>query len=436
MPVYFEYALKASLCLAIVFLFYHLLLKQLTWYTWNRFFLLVFSALSFIVPFINVNRFIGTRQLEFVPLADYLPDLTHKIPVNLTADNAAFNYWQPLSALYIFISVLLFVRLIIQVLSIWKIKSTSTLTLCSNVEVYQVPKPVLPFSFLNSIFINKHNYSNTELQEIIDHEQVHVRQKHTIDVLITELICIINWYNPFAWLIKKAVRENLEFIADDAVIQKGFDKKDYQYLLLKVTGIVPASIASTFTFTSLKNRIRMMNKTKTGRLHLLKFAFVIPLVTLLLFAFRNKQDAYKNVSSPGTAITKTYILSSLTYAVPDKKVEAEIKKDQRNCLLKPGQPLNFDMVFNEKTRLMIFLEKNGHTNIDPHAITFMIDTTLGNNSFSIQVNINLIQKGLSNSKVASPTEDSKISTQINPEEKLISSADDRVIQSHSLNIQQ
>ena len=135
-----------------------------------------------------------------------------------------------------------------------------------------------------------------------------------------------------------------------------------------------------------------MNKTKTGKLHLLKFALVIPLVILLLLAFRSKQDVSKPASLDKITMTKTYILGSLTYDVPDKKVEAEVKKEKENCLLKTGQALNLDMVFNEKTRLMNLLEKNGHTNIGPHAITFMIDTTLGSNSFSIQVNINLIKE--------------------------------------------
>ena len=288
MPVYFEHALKASICLAVIFLFYHLLLKQITWYKWNRFFLLIFSTFSFSVPFINLNVLTKAKQLELIPFVNFLPNIiNNKIEPDFVNSNNAFNYWQLLSVLYIFIGLILFIRLLIQILSIEKIKSKATpaLTINGEIEIYHLSKPVLPFSFLNSIFINKNNYSDSELQEIIDHERVHVQQKHTVDVLVTELICIVNWYNPFAWLIKKAVRENLEFIADDAVIKNGFDKKNYQYLLLKVTGIVPSSIASSFKFTSLKSRIRMMNKTKTGRLHLLKFALVVPVVAILLLAF-------------------------------------------------------------------------------------------------------------------------------------------------------
>ena len=434
MPVYFEYALKASLCLAIIFLFYHLLLKQITWYTWNRFFLLIFSGFSFIVPFININVFVKTKQPELISFINFLPNIVHnKTSSGFINSNTTFNYWQTLSALYIFIGLILFVRLLIQILSIKKIKSKATpLTLDSEIEIYHVQKPVLPFSFLNSIFINKNNYSDHELQEIIDHERVHVQQKHTIDVLVSELICIINWYNPFAWFIKKAIRENLEFIADNAVLQKGFDRKNYQYLLLKVTGSVPSSIASSFKFTSLKSRIRMMNKTKTGRLHLLKFALLIPLVTLLLLAFRNKHEAENHASKEQNTVTKTYILSSLTYSVSDKKAEVAVKKEKENCLLRTGEALSLDKVFNEKTRLKSLLERNGYNNIGAHAITFMIDTTLGNNSFSIQVNINVAKDELSERK-EEVGNNNKISFQNNDGEKLIE-ASTPVTRSGDINI--
>lgn len=434
MPVYFEYALKSSLCLAVIFFFYILLLKQITYYAWNRYFLLIFSILSFIVPLININVFVQAQQMDnnlFVKKIPLIAD--NKIPSDFVSGSVPFNYWQILFAVYIFIGSILLFRLLVQLLSITKIRSKATRTYFGEVEIYHLSESVLPFSFLNNIFLNKDNYTDKELQEIIDHERVHVQQKHTIDVLITELICILNWYSPFAWLIKKAVRENLEFIADDAVMQKGIDRRNYQYLLLKVTGNVPYSIASSLRFASLKSRIRMMNKRKTGKLHLLKFALLVPIITFLLLAFRSKHEKYNNGTKEQNAIARTYILSSLTYSVPDKKVEAVVKKDNGNCLLKTGEALNLEMVFNEKTRLRNLLEKNGYDNIPAHAITFMIDTTLGNNSFSIQVNINLAKDELSKSKEASGTGDNKISARNNDEEKLIQPANS-VAQTHSSNV--
>src|SRR6185369_4807428 len=114
-----------------------------------------------------------------------------------------------------------------------------------------------------------------------------------LDILWAEFICIFNWYNPFAWLIRRAVRQNLEFIADDKVLQNGIDRKQYQYLLVKVIGNNQFSIAQKFNFSSLKKRIAMMNKMKSAGVHLLKFLFILPLVAVLLVAFRNNYEKRK-----------------------------------------------------------------------------------------------------------------------------------------------
>lgn len=118
-----------------------------------------------------------------------------------------------------------------------------------------------------------------------------MKQNHTLDILVGELLCIINWFNPFAWLIRHSIRQNLEFIADDFVLKNGLDKKTYQYHLLKVVGTPQYRIANNFNFSSLKKRIVMMNKLKSAKLHLIKFLFVLPLIAVLLVAFRDK---YKN----------------------------------------------------------------------------------------------------------------------------------------------
>ena len=147
---------------------------------------------------------------------------------------------------------------------------------------------LFPFHFGNSIFINKQLHSLDELQEIVRHEFVHVKQKHSIDILWSELLCIVSWYNPFSWLLKRSIRQNLEFIADCKVLESGMNKKEYQYLLLKVIGNNHFSIATKFNFSSLKKRIAMMNKMKTARMHIVKFLFILPLVAVLLIAFRKK----------------------------------------------------------------------------------------------------------------------------------------------------
>ncbi len=167
----------------------------------------------------------------------------------------------------------------------------------------------------------------------------------------------------------------------------------------------------------------MINRTKTGPLHLLKFALLVPIAMFLLLAFRNKQEVYTTPSKEKTPITKTYILSSLTYSIPDKKIEAAVKKDQNESLLKTGEALNLELVYNERIRLKNLLEKSGYNNIGKHAITFMIDTTLGNNSFSVQVNINLAKDQVSKApeKLAPQNKITTSATHIESSDKAIMS---------------
>jgi TonB-dependent SusC/RagA subfamily outer membrane receptor len=108
--------------------------------------------------------------------------------------------------------------------------------------------------------------------------------------MLAELLCIISWYNPFSWLIRYSIRQNLEFIADQQVLASGLDRKNYQYHLLKVVGEPLYRLTNNFNFSSLKKRILMMNKSRSTRLHLLKFLFIVPLLGVLLVAFRDKVD--------------------------------------------------------------------------------------------------------------------------------------------------
>ena len=390
MPVYFEYALKVSICLAVVFLFYNLLLKRMTYYTWNRYFLLFFSTLSFIVPFINVTVFVQAQQTIPASIINQVPSINSFEVIDEGATNpGAFSYWQVLFLIIVLVSFILILRLIVQLVSIKNISSRAPLLSGGEVKIYQHPDPIIPFSFYNSIFINTTNYSSNEIAKIIDHETVHVQQRHTIDVLMTEIIFILNWYNPFAWLIKQAVRENLEFIADDAVIKNGIDKKNYQYLLLKVTGDVPSAIICSLKFSTLKNRIFMMNKSKTSRFHLLKFALLIPMITFLLLAFRNNKEVEPASVQTENIGGETYTLSTLTYSIADEKVKSIVLQNNNKSLLKPGEILNLALIYNEKDRLKNLLEKSVYKNLKSNAIRFMIDTTLVNKNFSIEVNIDV-----------------------------------------------
>lgn len=285
------YIIKLSISLSIVYLFYQLFLRRLTFYNWNRWYLLIYSLVCFVIPFINVFTIIVERPaLRESAFINYIPAITQMSTATDagTITPASSINWLQVGVIVI-VSGMLFmiVRLLLQYYSLYKMRSKAVLLYDENVKLYHINEPVMPFSFGRGIYVNQHQHSEDELKDIIRHEFIHVKQRHSLDILWSELLCILNWYNPFAWLLRHDIRQNLEFIADQQVLQTGLDRKQYQYLLLKVIGVNSFSIATNFNFSSLKRRIAMMNKTQSARVHLTRFLFLLPLLVVVLLAFRN-----------------------------------------------------------------------------------------------------------------------------------------------------
>jgi len=293
MSLLIQYLLKLSISLAIVWLFYQFILRRLTFYNSNRWYLLSYTLLSFFIPFINISSIIETNSASENELVKFIPSV-HQYTIGLEkASNCPVPIWSTsydkwdwtVFALMIGAGILL-LRFIVRYISFIRIRSRSKLISEDGIKIYHVDESIIPFSFGKSVFINCHLHTEAELHEIVRHEFVHVRQHHTIDIIWAELLCIINWYSPFAWLLKRSIRQNLEFIADNKVVENGIDKKQYQYLLLKVIGNNQYSIATKFNFSSLKKRIAMMNKTKSARLEAARFLFLFPVLAIILLAFR------------------------------------------------------------------------------------------------------------------------------------------------------
>lgn len=334
MPFLIQYLFKLFICFAIVYLFYRLVLCKLTFYNWNRWYLLGYSLLCFLIPFINItpvlqsNQLSGNSMVQIIPAMDVYTGNIDKMsdcPVPVWSTN--WSKWDWALLIVSMGALVLLVRLFIRYYSLYRLRRGAKLIGNDGMKLYQVDKPIMPFSFGDSIFINRHLHDEQELQEIIRHEFVHVRQKHSHDIIMSEIFCIVNWYNPFAWMIRKAIRQNLEFIADSKVLENGFDRKQYQYLLLKVVGNNHFRIANQFNFSSLKKRIAMMNQMKSARTHLFKFLFILPLLAVMLLAFRNE------VNRPKPAPIQMQEPQQLTDTprLNDKGYNVEIIGVKENC---------------------------------------------------------------------------------------------------------
>lgn len=284
------YLIKLSISLAVVTTFYWVFLRKLTFYKWNRWYLLGYSLLSFLLPFLNVYDFLepgatGPVVMEAVPLLD-LEQL--RMLMGREEDTSLFSDPLRMAGVLLLAGMVFFVgRLVLNVSSFLVMKRKAVLLQDGPVKVFALPDGSSHFSFGNNIFINPASHTDGELQRILLHEYVHVRQKHTFDLLLAEFLCLVMWFNPFAWLLRSAIRQNLEFLADEEVLKQGIAPKEYQLLLLKVMSGLPHRFVAPFGFSFLKKRIAMMNKNKTARVHAVRFLFVLPLMAATVLSFRS-----------------------------------------------------------------------------------------------------------------------------------------------------
>jgi hypothetical protein len=143
-----------------------------------------------------------------------------------------------------------------------------------------------PFTFFNLLFINENDFEKETNEELIFHEKVHRDQGHTIDLVIMEIFTIVQWFNPFVWLFKRDLKSEHEFMADELVIKKGFNKSRYQYLLLQSHEGMAPYLANSFNNSVLKKRLIMMKKQKSTRRIQMNYALAMPallLTTMILF---------------------------------------------------------------------------------------------------------------------------------------------------------
>jgi hypothetical protein len=259
------YLLKANIVLVLFYLAYRFGLRRLTFYTLNRFFLIAGIMCAAVGPLIDPSIFIQQHHGLNV-VAESLPDLSMFKPHEEPLINVILEYifWGGVTVMVM--------RLMVQLLSLLELHRKTTKTAYGEEHLRVTERHVNPFSFMRNIYINPSLHSPEELSSVIRHELVHVRQWHTLDVLLGEVTKIFYWFNPGAWLMSVAIRENLEFITDRYILQQGMDAKAYQYSLIKVSGIPYATaIANNFNFSHLKQRIMMMNKKRSSRYHLVRY---------------------------------------------------------------------------------------------------------------------------------------------------------------------
>ena len=319
------YSLKTGIALSILYLFYIAFLARLTFYAINRYYLLGYCLLALTVPLLDTTGLWPSEVARYTAPVVALTTYRNKQPaIENTATPLAVSRtftqerkqpiapakehhpeehqpidWPALPEMILLAGMaLLFLRLLVQVLSLVRLRRNARPVTSGpfcpgegeRFRLYAMSEPIAPFSVGKDIFIHFPSHAEDDLRRILDHEKAHVRQGHTLDIILCQLLVVFQWWNPLAWLFQRSVRQNLEFLADESVLEKEADPRAYQYLLLKVSGLTAPQLCNGLNFSPLKTRIAMMNKQRSNRLKAARLLLTLPLLVLLLAAFSRRHD--------------------------------------------------------------------------------------------------------------------------------------------------
>lgn len=306
------YVLNSTLCLLALFLIYRVLLAGEKCYQFNRFYLLIALILGISLP--SLDLFMGSDQFVFRPgeeiagiQAESITAVKKAPSTFLTGtifpeqsspniiteqgiDTSMLPWGSILFSAYCFIVLVLFGRFAFNIYSIYKRKKGLETIDIGTTSIKLSENNVAPHSFMDTIFVNKQDYKKGLISdEIIKHERAHIDGKHSLDILLVELLKVIFWFNPAIYLFNRAIKINHEYLADDRVLTEFSDVNNYQQLLLKATEHhSKVNLASNLNFYLTKKRLLMMTQNKSLVAISLKIASLTPLIPILILLFNTQ----------------------------------------------------------------------------------------------------------------------------------------------------
>jgi len=287
-----DYLLKSSAIIFIFYTCYKLFLQRDTFFESNRWFLLLGLIIASCTPLIVIPIYIEYMPVQISEFAD-----TSFSATTTPIQEQPFNYIQLMTWIYLCGLVFFIGKLTIELLSLKRILKTGHIQTIGNFKLIETKEQIAPFSFFNYIVYNPNQFNETELQHVINHEKAHTQQIHSLDTIIAQIFCVLLWFNPFVWLYKRALQQNLEFIADQKAQYVSPCEKSYQTVLLKASVKNHQLVFTNNFYTSLiKKRIVMLHKSKSKKLNQLKLIVVLPLIALFIMSF-NTKNVYVEVAA-------------------------------------------------------------------------------------------------------------------------------------------
>ena len=272
------YDLKVAALVAVFYMFYRLLLSRDTLHRLNRVVLLATAVASFILPLCVITMH------KTVVMPQPTGKITAELPLTAVMEPSQ-PWWQQAAVAVFFIGIIVTLGHLLwsvgQVVRL--IRNSEQRPQADGTIVCVTDKDVSPFSWLRYIVLNRKDYESPD-PAIMAHERGHIRQRHSLDVLLVDTLTVLQWFNPAMWMLRQDLRAIHEYEADAAVLSQGINMRQYQYLLIQKAVVACGySVANGITHSTLKNRITMMlNNKKSNRKSMFKLLALLPIVGIAL----------------------------------------------------------------------------------------------------------------------------------------------------------
>jgi hypothetical protein len=327
-----RYLLESAVCLTFFYLVYWAFLRKETFFGLNRLFLIFSLLLSFVIPVLDLpSPFFKSMVIPETSGLNLLPAPSGRP-------------WPIAGILLLFYGLGVFfflIRFAAHLIGLFRIVKKYGRRTVDGMRVVSIDKDFAPFSFLNIIFINSQSLSEPNLRRIIAHEKIHIRQHHSLDILLVELATVLQWFNPFVRPYKKSLQETHEYLADDGVIAQGFNVARYQLLIFEQhVGVKLFEFANNFKQSQIKRRLTMITKIKSKGAAKLKILLIIPLASFLALAFAQPRpaDTHQAPDAAEAAVLSGHDASAVNqtpYQVSsEEKLKQEHMKQQKLTQMK------------------------------------------------------------------------------------------------------
>ena len=337
MGIFFVYILKSSVCLAVFYLFYRLLLSRETFHRFNRVALLSILLLSCLLPLVEVTVEKQTEVHQTMMTLEQwlmLADMMNTTNVAELQIEEVTVTWIQVALLVYLAGILLFAfsngYSLLKLGNLLRSGRKEDLSKYTDggekVTLIVHDHDIAPFSWMKYIVISQKDLDENG-REILIHELAHIQNRHSWDLLVADICIFFQWFNPASWLLKQELQNIHEYEADETVIEKGVDAKQYQLLLIKkAVGTRLYSMANSFNHSKLKKRITMMLKEKSSPWARLKYLYVLPVAAIAVTAFARPEvsETVEEISAVKvndlTAIVETKVAESSGQLLPVQSV--------------------------------------------------------------------------------------------------------------------